>query len=42
MKRLLVLAALMMAFATAPAFADGCGSHTDTIKTEKPASSTGA
>lgn len=42
MKRLFVLAALMMAFATAPAFADGCGSHTDTTNTEKPAPSTGA
>jgi len=42
MKRLFVLAALMMAFATAPAFADDCGSHTDTTKTEKPAPSTGA
>jgi len=42
MKRLFILAALMMAFATAPAFADGCGSHTDETKTEKPAPSTGA
>ena len=42
MKRLLVLAALMMAFATVPALANGCGSHTETTKTEKPVPSTGA
>ena len=37
MKRLVLLAALMLAFATAPAFADGCNSHTATSKTEAPA-----
>ena len=42
MKRLFLLAALMLAFATAPAFADGCASHTDTTETEEPASATGA
>jgi len=42
MKRLFVLAALMMSFATFPVFADGCSSHTDTTKTEKPAPSTGS
>jgi len=42
MKRLFVLAVLMLAFATAPGFADGCGSHSETTKTEKQAPSTGA
>jgi|TARA_A100001037_G_scaffold104492_1_gene95007 hypothetical protein len=42
MKRLFVLAALMMAFATAPAFAGDCKVHSETTKTEKPALPTGA
>ena len=41
MKRLILLAALMLAFATAPAFAEGCGSHTDATGTEEPAPATG-
>ena len=35
MKRLIVLAALMMAFATAPAFAGGYGEASNTNKIEK-------
>ena len=42
MKRLFVLAVLMLAFATAPAFAEGCGSHIDTTETEKSTPATGA
>jgi hypothetical protein len=42
MKRLFVLAALMMAFATAPAFASGCAEYSVPEETEKPATSSDA